>query len=184
MIDRLRESVNKFVVLCGKAVELNGSLIKEDQQEFQLRLEQGIWIIIVVASLIYLLFLGYHNIKQIITQKFGGQPKLQVSGTLSFGSGNDTAEFSVVPPKTEEMPSPSRGDKKFGTVGKNDGMLWSLSDLNYHYISYFVFVVGLLSKVKNNRGRIALTFKGKAKQVDQITNPETGQAMVIPRKDR
>lgn len=46
--------MNKFINLCGRAVELNNSLIKEDQLEFQLKLDQG-----------------YHEIKQTLTKKYG-----------------------------------------------------------------------------------------------------------------
>jgi hypothetical protein len=40
-IKRLREAVQDFVILCGRAVELNAKLIKDDQIPFQQNLEQG-----------------------------------------------------------------------------------------------------------------------------------------------
>jgi len=41
MIIKLREAISKFLMLCGRAVELNERLIKDDQLEFQRKLQQG-----------------------------------------------------------------------------------------------------------------------------------------------
>jgi len=54
MISQLIEVVAKFVGVCGRAVFVNGKIIKKDQEEFQFKLEQG-----------------YHDLKRQIESKFG-----------------------------------------------------------------------------------------------------------------
>lgn len=51
--NKLRETIDTFLELCGRAIELNGALISSEQMEFQLKLEQG-----------------YQQIKQEFEQKY------------------------------------------------------------------------------------------------------------------
>jgi len=55
-IAKLRETVDAFLDICGKAIELNGALIQQDQMEFQFKLEQG-----------------YQNLKGQISRKYGAR---------------------------------------------------------------------------------------------------------------
>lgn len=104
-IKKLRESIHNFLILCGRAVELNGKLIKEDQQEFQNSLEQG-----------------YKEIKQQMLGKYPNK-NLQLYASMSISTKNLLTLFqnkdSEEKSKTElisEMPSISvSGVKEIGS---------------------------------------------------------------------
>eukprot|EP01114_Cavostelium_apophysatum_P014035 TRINITY_DN3531_c0_g1_i2.p1 TRINITY_DN3531_c0_g1~~TRINITY_DN3531_c0_g1_i2.p1 ORF type:complete len:2047 (-),score=557.52 TRINITY_DN3531_c0_g1_i2:8-6148(-) len=77
-LEQLRESIHQFVTLCGRAVELNGSLIKDDQLEFQLTLEQG-----------------FQDIKLQLQKRFGEKVTFGITPTLSTRNLLNTIGKSV-----------------------------------------------------------------------------------------
>jgi len=89
-VEKLQEAIHKFVVLCGRAVELNGSLIKDDQIEFQMKLEQG-----------------YHEIKRHILAKWGDHPSMQkVTSSMMLLSGSLSMSTSSSPMSRSTLRAP------------------------------------------------------------------------------
>ena len=79
-IRQLRDSMNNFLILCARSVELNARFIKEDQREFQVQLEQG-----------------YREIKTQIMGKYTSQASVKSIQTIT--SPTPAPASPVMPPK-------------------------------------------------------------------------------------